>query len=197
MGYESRPLTGKRVLIIGGAGGSNGGAITRHVAQAGASHVAIVDIDLSQAEKAAAGIAKTGISTRAFAADVRSSDPGRQATAWRPASWVSNSEMRTTRPSGSEREDACVSWRSDRLFACGNELIEMLDAEAHVLSDSGASDPALTHRVRYPVAGHVEVRSCFVDIEKQWHKDCRCRSSGSGRHWSTPRGPCTALDLEV
>ena len=66
-------LSGKRVLVVGGAGVANGGAITRGVAEAGAS-VAIADLDLERAGEIASELNATGTAAYPLAMDVRSGD---------------------------------------------------------------------------------------------------------------------------
>lgn len=66
-------MEGMRVLVIGGAGVANGGAITRSLAAAGAS-VAIADLDLGRAEALAKDLAEVGSSATALPVDVRSAD---------------------------------------------------------------------------------------------------------------------------
>jgi hypothetical protein len=58
-------------------------------------------------------------------------------------------------------------FRRHRLFAGGDQLVQMLDAEPDVLADSGAADLALPDRVSDPARGHVEVRRGFVDRQKR------------------------------
>jgi 3-oxoacyl-[acyl-carrier protein] reductase len=64
-------LEGTRALIVGGGGGGIGRAITRTFAGAGSS-VAVVDIDRSRAEEAAADAVRAGVEAIALVGDVRS-----------------------------------------------------------------------------------------------------------------------------
>jgi 3-oxoacyl-[acyl-carrier protein] reductase len=64
-------MEGMRVLVIGGAGVANGGAISRSLAVAGAS-VVIADVDLARAEALAKDLAETGRVATALPVDVRS-----------------------------------------------------------------------------------------------------------------------------
>lgn len=64
-------LDGLRVLIIGGAGVANGGAISRSLAAAGAA-VAVADLDLARAEALAKDVAEAGGTAIALPVDVRS-----------------------------------------------------------------------------------------------------------------------------
>jgi hypothetical protein len=52
------------------------------------------------------------------------------------------------------------------LLAGGDELFQMLDAEAHVLADSRAAELALPDCVADPASGHVEVGGCLVDVQQ-------------------------------
>jgi 3-oxoacyl-[acyl-carrier protein] reductase len=64
-------LEGTRALIVGGGGGGIGRAITSTFAGAGSS-LAVVDIDRSRAEEAAADAATAGVEAIALVGDVRS-----------------------------------------------------------------------------------------------------------------------------
>ncbi len=68
--YGDRALEGKRAMVIGGAGGGNGRAITRALSRAGAA-VAIVDIDADSAAEAAGELSQAGAKAVAIVADVR------------------------------------------------------------------------------------------------------------------------------
>jgi 3-oxoacyl-[acyl-carrier protein] reductase len=67
----SNSMEGLRVLVIGGAGVANGGAISRSLADAGAA-VAVADLDLARAEALAKDLAAAGRTATALAVDVRS-----------------------------------------------------------------------------------------------------------------------------
>jgi hypothetical protein len=56
--------------------------------------------------------------------------------------------------------------RRHRLFAGGDEFVQMLDAEPDVLADPGAADLALSDRICDPACRHVEIRRGFVDRQK-------------------------------
>jgi 3-oxoacyl-[acyl-carrier protein] reductase len=62
-------MTGRRVLVIGGAGVANGGAISRSLAAAGAA-VAIADLDLGRAEALAKDLNAEGRTAVALPVDV-------------------------------------------------------------------------------------------------------------------------------
>ncbi len=66
----SEALQDRRALVIGGGGGGIGAAITEALAAAGAD-VAVVDVDVSRADQAAARAAAHGRRTVALTADVR------------------------------------------------------------------------------------------------------------------------------
>jgi hypothetical protein len=61
-------------------------------------------------------------------------------------------------------EPVCRGGR--RLLAGGDELLQVFDAEAHVLADSGAADPSLPDCIGDPASGHVEVGGCLVDAQQ-------------------------------
>ena len=66
-------MTGRRLLVIGGAGVANGGAISRSLAAAGAS-VAVADLDLDRAEALAKDLASGDRQAIALPVDVRSAE---------------------------------------------------------------------------------------------------------------------------
>ena len=66
-------MDGRRVLVIGGAGVANGGAISRSLAAAGAS-VAVADLDLGRAEALAKDLTAGARRAIALPVDVRSKD---------------------------------------------------------------------------------------------------------------------------
>jgi len=66
-------MDGRRVLIIGGAGVANGGAISRSLAAAGAS-VAVADLDLARAEALVKDLSASGRTAIALPVDVRSAE---------------------------------------------------------------------------------------------------------------------------
>jgi hypothetical protein len=47
--------------------------------------------------------------------------------------------------------------RRHRLFAGGDQLVQMFDPEPDVLADPGAADLALSDRISDPACGHVEI----------------------------------------
>jgi len=49
--------------------------------------------------------------------------------------------------------------RRHRLFASGDEFVQMLDPEPDVLADPGAADSVLSDRISDPACGHVEIRA--------------------------------------
>ena len=53
--------------------------------------------------------------------------------------------------------------RRHRLFAGGDEFVQMLDPEPDVLADPGAADLALSDRISDPACGHVEIGRGLVD----------------------------------
>jgi hypothetical protein len=53
--------------------------------------------------------------------------------------------------------------RRHRLFAGGDQFVQMLDPEPDVLADPGAADLSLSDRISDPACGHVEIRRGFVD----------------------------------
>ena len=57
--------------------------------------------------------------------------------------------------------------RRHRLFAGGDEFIQMLDPEPDVLADPGAADLSLPDRICDPAYRHVEIRSGFVDRQQR------------------------------
>ena len=68
-----------------------------------------------------------------------------------------------------------VAWDRDdvrchRLFAGGDEFVQMLDAEPDVLADPGAADLSLPDRISDPACGHVEIRRGFVDRQTTWRR---------------------------
>src|SRR5581483_6908872 len=69
----SEAMQGQRVLVIGGAGVANGGAISRSLAAAGAS-VAVADLDLARAEALVKDLADSGRTALALPVDVRSAE---------------------------------------------------------------------------------------------------------------------------
>ena len=57
--------------------------------------------------------------------------------------------------------------RRHRLFAGGDEFVQMLDPEPDVLADPGAADLALPDRISDPACGHVEIRRGLVDRQQR------------------------------
>ena len=77
------------------------------------------------------------------------------------------SESRTSASTSrlsNDGERVCMSGHG--LLAGGDELFQVLSAEAHVLADSGAADLALPDCIGHPASGHVEVGSCLVDVQQ-------------------------------
>jgi 3-oxoacyl-[acyl-carrier protein] reductase len=71
MNEDSRPLSGKNALVIGGGGGGIGRAITRGLAAAGGA-VAVADVDRDRAEEATAEVTAAGSKSVSLTGDVRS-----------------------------------------------------------------------------------------------------------------------------
>jgi 3-oxoacyl-[acyl-carrier protein] reductase len=66
-------LSGQRVLVIGGAGGGNGGAASTMLGSCGAT-VAVADLDVGRAEQVAEEVRGAGGKAQPFAVDVRSKE---------------------------------------------------------------------------------------------------------------------------
>ena len=53
--------------------------------------------------------------------------------------------------------------RRHRLFAGGDQFVQMLDPEPDVLADPGAADSALPDRISNPTCRHVQIGGGLVD----------------------------------
>lgn len=65
------PLAGRRVLVVGGAGGSIGTAVTRAVGKAGPAHVVVADLRPEHAQAEVTALTEMGVAASALTCDVR------------------------------------------------------------------------------------------------------------------------------